>query len=700
MYTKHQLKKNRLIVIVSLMMIFFSCTKNEKEGDRKYANRLIEETSPYLLQHAYNPVDWRPWSPKEFEEAKTSNKLVLVSVGYSTCHWCHVMEEETFTNDSVAKLMNQNFINIKVDREERPDVDQVYMTALQLMRGNGGWPLNVVTLPNGKPIYSGTYHTKKEWIEVLKKIIRLYKDDPEKLHKYADQVTAGVQEINNFIEPTKKDNPLTRELLKKSVQNGMTDWDYEWGGNKEDKKFVIPSSIGFLLDYAILENDLKTLKHVENTLDKMALGGLYDHVRGGFFRYSTDRFWKVPHFEKMLYTNAQLISLYAKAYKFFKKPLYKDVTVKTIDFLIKEMKSPEGGFYTAIDADSEGEEGKYYLWGELELKEKLKSDFHLFSEYYNLKEENILHSKQYHLHRSVSDSLFASNHNLSLEDFKKQKGKWEELILELQQNRTRPKLDNKIIVSLNSLLIKGLADAYQSFKDKTFLNEAIEIFKFLERNCLKEGYLMHSYDKGNNKIRGFLDDYAFLMEASIELFSVTLEVKYIDFALGLYTKIDKSFQDTSSEMFVYNIEEQLISNIVKVDDGVLPSPNSVIAHNLFRISLVNHDKELLSKSRNMLSPMLPKLNENANGFTNWNRLLLHNTYPFYEIAVVGYNAENILGKLQSRYVPNVYIVGTSNESTIPIFQNRYLKGETFIYVCQEGLCKLPVKKVEDAMDFL
>ena len=697
---KHQLKKNRLIVIISLIMIFFSCTKNEKEGDHRYANRLIEETSPYLLQHAYNPVDWRPWSPKEFEEAKTLNKLVLVSVGYSTCHWCHVMEEETFTNDSVAKLMNQNFINIKVDREERPDVDQVYMTALQLMRGNGGWPLNVITLPNGKPIYSGTYHTKKEWIEVLKKIIRLYKNDPEKLHKYADQVTAGVQEINNFIEPTKKDNPLTRELLKKSVQNGMTDWDYEWGGNKEDKKFVIPSEIGFLLDYAILENDQKTLKHVENTLDKMALGGLYDHVRGGFFRYSTDRFWKVPHFEKMLYTNAQLISLYAKAYKFFKKPLYKEVTVKTIDFLVKEMKSSEGGFYTAIDADSDGEEGKYYLWEESELKEKLKSDFPLFSEYYNLKEENILHSKQYHLHRSVSDSLFASNHNLSLEDFKKQKRKWEKIILELQQDRTRPHLDNKIIVSLNSLLIKGLTDAYQSFKDETFLNEAVNIFEFLEKNCLTDGDLMHSYGKGNNKIKGFLDDYAFLMEASIELFSVTLQVKYIDFALGLYTKIDKSFQDTSSEMFVYNIEEQLISNIVKVDDGVLPSPNSVIAHSLFRISLVNHNKELLSKSRNMLSLILPKLNENANGFTNWNRLLLHNTYPFYEIAVVGNNAENILGKLQSRYVPNVYIVGTSNESTIPIFQNRYLKGETFIYVCQEGLCKLPVKKVEDAIDLL
>ncbi|WP_299895091.1 thioredoxin domain-containing protein [uncultured Aquimarina sp.] len=700
MDTKHQLKKNSLIVIISLMMIFFGCTKNEKEGDRRYANRLIKETSPYLLQHAYNPVDWRPWSPKEFEEAKTSNKLVLVSVGYSTCHWCHVMEEETFTNDSVAELMNQNFINIKVDREERPDVDQVYMTALQLMRGSGGWPLNVVTLPNGKPIYSGTYHTKKEWIEVLKKIIRLHKDDPEKLYKYADQVTAGVQEINNFIEPTKKDKPLTRDLLKKSVRNGMTDWDNQWGGNKEDKKFVIPSGIGFLLDYAILENDHKTLKHVEKTLDKMALGGLYDHVRGGFFRYSTDRFWKVPHFEKMLYTNAQLVSLYAKAYKFFKKPLYKEVTVKTIDFLIKEMKSPEGGFYTAIDADSDGEEGKYYLWGELELKEKLKNDFRLFSEYYNLKEENIIHSKQYHLLRSVSDSLFASNHNLSLEDFKKQKGKWEEIILELQKDRTRPKLDNKIIVSLNSLLIKGLTDAYQSFKDETFLNEAIEIFEFLKKNCLKDGYLMHSYDKGNNKIRGFLDDYAFLMEASIELFSVTLEARYIDFALDLYTNVDAFFQDTSSEMFVYNIDEQLISNIVKVDDGVLPSPNSVIAHNLFRISLVNHDKELLLKSRNMLSLMLPKLNENANGFTNWNRLLLHNTYPFYEIAVVGDNAENILGELQSHYVPNVYIVGTGNESTIPIFQNRYLKGETFIYVCQEGLCKLPVKKVEDAIDLL
>ncbi len=412
-------------VTLILLTILASCKNQSKKevSEHKYTNALINETSPYLLQHAHNPVDWRAWSQDALDEAKEQNKLVLVSIGYSSCHWCHVMEEETFENDSIAQLMNANFVNIKVDREERPDVDQIYMTAVQLMKGNGGWPLNVITLPNGKPLYGGTYHTKEQWKKVLTEISRLYNEDPEKAAQYSDMVAKGIQEVN-LIAPSDDFTQLNKEVIFNSIRNWKPLWDEVWGGDTREEKFMLPSNLDFLIDYALLAKDEAALEHVERTLDKIALGGIYDHIGGGFFRYSTDSKWKVPHFEKMLYDNAQALSLYSKAYQVFKKPLYKEVILGTIEFLEREMKNPEGGYYAALDADSEGEEGKFYVWTVPELKLILANDFELFAAYYTIEEQAVWEKENYVLHRLMDDTQFLEEHPISKSALENLKIKW------------------------------------------------------------------------------------------------------------------------------------------------------------------------------------------------------------------------------------------------------------------------------------
>jgi len=687
------------IFLVLICYSFFSCKNETNEIEHRYTNRLIDETSPYLLQHAHNPVDWIPWDNDSFKEAKQNNKLVLISVGYSSCHWCHVMEKETFEDDSIAKFMNKHFVNIKVDREEHPDVDQVYMTALQLMTGNGGWPLNVIALPDGKPVYAGTYHTKTQWDDVLRKIIRLYREDPDKFQEYANKVTSGIQTMN-MITPEKEHPAITKDLLKKSIDNWKEYWDLTWGGEINDQKFVIPHRFNVLLDYATLEGDKEILNYVENTLDKIALGGIYDHVGGGFYRYSTDKEWKVPHFEKMLYTNAQLVSLYSKAYKVFKKPLYKEVVFGTIDFLKKEMKNSEGAYYAAIDADSEGEEGKYYLWEEEELKKILKTDYKLFSTYFNTTKNEILESNNYLLYRSVNDSLFAKQLQITISDLNLKKKKWKTLLQNVRKNRVRPIIDDKIITSWNAILMKGFADAYASFGVTEFLNEAIGVSEFIQKYSKQKEHLRHSYKKGSTVTEGFLEDYAFLTEAYIKLFEVTMDTKYLDMAIGLNKDIHMSFKDASSDMFVYRKGNQLISNIVKTNDGVLPSSNSVIAHNLFRLGLLYDIKEFSEKSKRMLSLMLPQIEDDAGSYASWNTLLLQNVFPFYEVAIVGKDADTLVAEFNNEYIPNLLIAGSSKQSGIPLFKNRYIDNETYIYVCQQGMCKLPIKEAKEAIDLL
>ncbi|MGB5497858.1 MAG: thioredoxin domain-containing protein [Maribacter sp.] len=677
-----------------------ACKNNTAQiEDPIFTNALIRETSPYLLQHAHNPVDWKPWSDQVFEEAKKEDKLVIISIGYSSCHWCHVMEEETFEDEKVAEIMNKDFISIKVDREERPDVDQVYMTAVQLMSGNGGWPLNVIVLPNGKPIYGGTYHTNAQWGQVLKKINKLYKDDPTKANEYADMVANGIQDVN-LIAPSDAIESLSVDILNEAITQWKPNWDLEWGGNIGARKFMLPGNLDFLMDYGVLSDDEAVRSHVKTTLNQMAKGGIYDHIAGGFYRYSTDSKWNIPHFEKMLYDNAQLISLYSKAYTIFKDPIYKQIALETIAFLQKEMKNNDGGYYAAIDADSDGEEGKYYVWQNKELKDLIGEKHDLFSSYYNTGSSKKMEGGKIVLRKSVADEVFAKEHQITLSKLQELKEIWRLDLMEARKERVKPRIDDKIIVSWNALLINGYVDAYNAFGDQDLLNEAKSIFNAIKESAYSDNQLVHSYKEGSKRSEGFLEDYAFLANASLNLYSASLDTQYLEFAQQLVQSTEKKFKDGTSDFYRFNSSNSLIAKIIKNDDGVIPSPNAVMCHNLIQLGHIEYNKDYMKSAESMLKSMQPLLQESIVSYTLWACSFLNKVYPFYEIAVVGSNAEKLAGNLHKKHLPNTLIVGSTKESELPLFEGRYVDESTFIYVCRDNTCKLPVDTVARALEQL
>ena len=682
---------------VIAFFVLVACGQNNANHDGfAHTNALVNESSPYLLQHAHNPVDWLPWSETALKEAKEKDKLVLVSIGYSSCHWCHVMEEETFENEEIASLMNENFVNIKVDREERPDVDMVYMTALQLMKGSGGWPLNVVTLPNGKPIYAGTYHTKEEWRQVLTQVSDFYRENPEKANEYADMVANGVQEANQ-IQPKSSQDKLSMDTLRSFVSQWKTNWDTIHGGDKGQQKFMMPVNLEFLMNFAVLEADEEALTHIKNTLDKMAMGGIYDQLAGGFFRYSTDEEWKYPHFEKMLYDNAQLISIYSKAYQVFRDPLYKEVVTTTIDFLEREMKNDEGGYYAALNADTDGEEGKYYIWKREALAQTLGEDFSYFASYYALNPEDEWEDGNYVLFRQLKDSLYLKEKGITSNELEELKSIWKEKLLNKREQRSIPNKDDKVITSWNALLVNGFLDAYFAFQKDLYLERALEVMDFIDKYCYQEGQLIHSYKKGGRMVSGFLDDYVLLVNARLKLYSATMEVSHLDKAKKLHSQAVNLFHDEGSGLFRYNQNKELISTIINTHDGVIASPNAVMAQNSFYLGHLLYEPELIENSEKMVATVLPLVAEDPSGYSKWNNLLMNLSAPFYEIAVVGQNAGSLLSSLQKVHLPNTILVGSPIESGLPLFQNRYMSNETYIYVCQNNTCKLPETSPENVI---
>ncbi|MEM9141384.1 MAG: thioredoxin domain-containing protein [Bacteroidota bacterium] len=692
--------KNRFFTVFCFVLFAFgSCQENPGrplDTQHAFTNALIKETSPYLLQHAHNPVDWRPWGSKALDLAKEQDKLLLISIGYSSCHWCHVMEEETFEDERVAQIMNQDFISIKVDREERPDVDTIYQTFAQLTDSNTGWPLNIIALPNGKPLYGNTYHTKAQWMQVLSKISDLYRNNPEKAAEYADMVAQGIQDVNK-IQPSDDFEILNKATLKESVDTWKPNWDLEWGGDKGRQKFLIPGNMDFLMDYAGLTGDTLARTHVKNTLDKTILGGIYDPIEGGFFRYSTDPEWKVPHFEKMLYDNAQALSLFSKAYAIYDDMGYRDIVQRTKDFLQSRMRHPGGAYYAAMDADSEGKEGKYYVWSEEELKSLLGGDFELFAKYYNINKEAIWEKEAYVLHKLMPDADFCKVNKIVPSDLNVKKKSWRKQLLDARLKRVAPLLDDKIITSWNALLINGFVDAYTAFGQKEDLQEAQAIFTFIQNNSYHNGELIHSYKKGGRQVPGFLDDYAFMADASLKLYEVTMDISYLEFAQEVTKTAITLFSDEASGMFRYKKNQDLIAKILKTNDGKLASPNAMMAHNLFRLGHINYDTDFLKRSKTMLSTMIPAVLESAPGYAKWNTLLLHTSHPYYEIAVVGGNAMALVKELNTRFIPNTLVVGSPVASSLPLFEYRYVDDETSIFVCQNGSCKLPVETVQEAL---
>ena len=668
--------------------------------DFSFTNSLIKETSPYLLQHAHNPVNWHPFSANIFEIAKAENKPILISIGYSACHWCHVMEHESFEDSEVAKIMNENFINIKVDREERSDVDMLYMQAVQLMTGRGGWPLNCFVLPDGRPFYGGTYFRKTQWIEVLNNLINLYKLESNRVLEYAEALTNGIKQAELISTSNKIDTLLTKELIQLSVKKWKTQLDEEHGGPNKSPKFPMPCNYQFLLRYAILEKDNALLNQVNLTLEKMAFGGIYDQLHGGFSRYSTDIIWKVPHFEKMLYDNAQLISLYTEAYNLTKNPLYKEIACDTLQFIENEWYKAEGYFYSAYDADSDGEEGKFYVWNQLDLKDLLGENFDVFSDYFEINDKGYWEHGNYILMRSENQIQLLTKFNLT-------KNELDHIILTCKnslkqeaKSRLKPSLDDKTITSWNALICSAYSKAYLSFGEIKYKEIALTSINFITSQLtLVDGKLYRTYKNRCAKIDGFLEDYAFTIEALINIYLISQNQEFLNKAYNLCELTLSLFQNKESDFLFYtnNLSTDLILRTTEISDNVIPSSNSQMAHNLFMLGNYFGNTEWINRSKKMLSNLLEEFKNYGAGYSHWGSLALCYSYPFKEISIVGKHVNENLIQLYKHGVTNAIFTVSETNSDLPFLKNRYVENQTLFYVCENNTCYSPTKSLAETI---
>jgi uncharacterized protein len=695
-------------LVLILFIILISCkSQTAEQMTHEYTNELINETSPYLLQHAHNPVNWQAWNDETLNEAKTSNKLILISVGYAACHWCHVMEHESFEDSLVAQVMNKNFVNIKVDREERPDVDQVYMNAVQLMTGSGGWPLNVVALPDGRPVWGGTYFKKEQWMSVLEQISEVYKENPQKLIEYADKLEAGIKSLD-VVSLNTNEIEFKHEFVSNAVNKWSQSFDRLKGGTNRAPKFMMPNNLHFLMREAYQNENIDLQNYVNLTLTKIAFGGVFDHVGGGFSRYSVDDKWHVPHFEKMLYDNAQLVSLYSDAYLITKNPLYKEVVFETLEFVKRELTNTNGTFYSSLDADSktktgELEEGAFYVWQVEDLKRLLAEDFYLFADYYNVNSYGLWEDNNYVLIRSDSDTVFNKKHSISINELNKKKSVWKTILFKERAKRDRPRLDDKVLTSWNALMIKAYTDAYRVFGNQEFLDAAMTNAEFILKTQTKEdGGLYHNFKESKSTINGYLEDYAAVVEAFLNLYENTLDEKWLTASRSYTNYAYDHFFDDTNKMFYFtsNEDAKLVSRNTEYRDNVIASSNSIMAKNLLKLSHYFDNEAYAETSKTMLHNVMPEITEYPSTFSNWLDLMLNYTNNYYEVAIVGSEVDEKIKSLNAYYLPNKLIVGSKTDNDLPLLKNRFVEGRTLIYVCVNKACKLPVSEVDKAVTFI
>jgi uncharacterized protein YyaL (SSP411 family) len=666
-------------------------------------NQLHLETSPYLLQHANNPVHWKAWNNATLATAKDENKLIIVSVGYSACHWCHVMEHESFEDEDVAQTMNKNFISIKVDREERPDIDAVYMKAVQVMTSRGGWPMNVICLPNGKPVWGGTYFRKNEWIDYLEQLQELYVSNPEKLVEYSEKLYEGLQAISVIQNenPTSEFNFETIDLL---IQKWQKSFDLDFGGMARAPKFMMPTNYEFLLHYAHQSQNQPLLDFVNLTLTKMAYGGLFDTIDGGFSRYSVDLKWHVPHFEKMLYDNGQLVSLYSNAYKLTQNPLYKEVIEKTLSFVEKEFLTTEFGFYSALDADSLNhenhlEEGAFYVWTKQELQEIIKDDFDLFSQVFNINEFGYWEKENYVLIQNQSLKELALQNSISENELHQKKISWEKLLYTEREKRSKPRLDDKCLCSWNAIMLKGFIDGYKATQNKKYLEIALKNSNFIEAKFLsEEGNLFHNYKNGTTTINGYLEDYCFVIDAFIGLYQITLDENWLLTAKQLTDYCLDNFYDETKQFFRFTSikDDELITTHFEIEDNVIPASNSVMANNLVVLSKYFNNSHYEKTAEKMLHHVLENI-DYPSAFSNWLNVSIHFSDKSKELAVCSSNAAEFIKKINSKYLPDILIAGTDKKSNLPFLTDRFQENETLFYLCKNKTCDMPTGDFEEIM---
>ncbi|GAB3973537.1 thioredoxin domain-containing protein [Spirosoma terrae] len=677
-------------------------------------NQLIYETSPYLLQHAHNPVDWYPWGEEALNKAIEEDKPILVSIGYSACHWCHVMERESFEKEEIAHVMNEKFVCIKVDREERPDVDAIYMDAVQAMGVQGGWPLNVFLMPDAKPFYGVTYLPPRNWVNLLASISDAYQEHRGDLEQSAEGFARELNLTDADRYGLAQNDPLfSPESLDVLYRKVIVKADDEKGGMNRAPKFPIPSIWRFLLRYydatlASGEGNEAALRQVELTLDRMALGGIYDQLGGGFARYSTDADWFAPHFEKMLYDNGQLLTLYSEAYSLTKSPLYRHVVYQTIAFAQRELLSPEGGFYSALDADSEGVEGKFYTFTTTELKEILGDDYKWFADLYSISEEGNWEHGRNILHRTESDESFAERMSWSISDLNVRLDATHTRLLRVRNERIRPGLDDKILCSWNGLMLKGLATAYRVFNEPEFLTLALRLAYFLMKKMRdsRNGRLWHTYKAGRARQAGFLDDYAAVIDGLLALYQATFTESWLTEAdqLTQYVLTNFADPDPSADDLLFFTDkngEELIARRKELFDNVIPASNSMMAENLYVLSLLLERSAYAERADRMLGRVQPLVQQNADYLTNWAAQFALRVRPTAEIAIVGPEADSLRIELDAEFYPNKVLSGTTEKSDLPLLQQRGpIDGKTAVYVCYNRACQLPVTSVAEVWQML
>jgi len=656
------------------------------------ANALQHESSPYLLQHKDNPVNWVPWHEKYLKQAEAEDKLLLVSIGYSACHWCHVMEHEVFEDEACAELMNRHFVNIKVDREERPDIDHVYMNALQLMTGSGGWPLNCIILPDGRPVYGGTYFPKDRWMQVLQTLSDIWQNERDKMYEYAEKLQYAMQSGDVTDIPKNTERQQYIDALRTATEKWKNNFDPDFGGPRKAPKFPLPNNYKYLLRYAIDNNDEAVKEHVAFTLRMMAHGGIYDQIGGGFARYSVDQYWKVPHFEKMLYDNAQLISLYAEGFAVFGEAVMEETVHETVAFCVRELKGKNGGWMSALDADSEGEEGRFYVWRLPELEALLGENFELAQDYYNINAEGYWEHDNYILMRQTDDETFARKHELTLPNWLQKRGEIKSVLLEARDRRIRPGGDDKVLLSWNALMITALCDAYRYTRKCGYLDLAKETWTFLETRMHKDGQWMRTFKNGEAKIPAFIEDYAFLAEAATRLAEVSFDLSYADRATQICEDALDLFWNAQRGFFRFSAKNQpeLAAETYEIQDNVIPASNSQMAINLFKLGRIQGKPEWEKTAEEMLQRIMPMMANYAPGHSNWAMLAQYMVH-FGETVFVGPDAQLKALDHLAKFTPQTFTAATETPNAHALFAGRFVQGKLLRYDCVNHACDLPVE---------
>jgi uncharacterized protein len=715
-----------ILIIIVLCLVLYQVPKSEdvkhmesKDTIRENAgaktefrNRLQYEKSPYLLQHAGNPVDWFPWGEEAFAKAEKENKPIFLSIGYSTCHWCHVMEHESFEDEQVARLMNDAFVCIKVDREERPDIDNIYMTVCQMMTGGGGWPLTILMTPDKKPFYAGTYIPKitrfqrPGMLDLIPQVKSAWEERKDDILASAEQITGALQKSAGDTAGLS----LGAEDLDLAYKQLSGSYDTEHGGFNDRPKFPTPHNLLFLLRYWKRSGDDKALEMVENTLQNMRLGGIYDHVGFGFHRYSTDERWFLPHFEKMLYDQAMLIMAYTEAYQATGKPEYRKTAEEVITYVLRDMASPEGAFYSAEDADSEGEEGKFYLWSEDELEHILGKDDAAFV------------MKTFNTEKGGSYYDEATGHNpgtniLFLKEELKDTGNWDgirEKLFDIREKRIHPYKDNKVLTDWNGLMITALAKAARTFDNPDYAKAAERSFVFIRSKLMDGDRLLHRYRDGESAVTGNVDDYAFVTWGLLELYETTFNVDYLKSAISLNDDLLTRFWDEKSGglFFTADDAEELLIRHKDIYDGAIPSGNSAAMLNLLRLSRITGNTEYENKAQEIGRAFSSRVKQVPAGYTMLMAALDFGVGPSYEVVITGKHGSDdtnkMIDSLNSKYIPNKVVLFRPADEDIPEITGiaeytktqKSLNGRATAYVCLNFSCKQPTADINEMLQAL